>query len=346
MKRVAVLGHFGFGADKANGQTIKTKIVTDEVCRQLGANATDLYDTAGGWHFLLRLPIVIVQLLSYHKNIIFMPAHKGVRVIVPLMVVLNMFFRRKLHYVVIGGWLPQYINNYSILRLTLRKVDCIYVETRHMYEELLLRGYHNILIMPNCKPLDIVAENELQHPIHPPFRLCTFSRVMKEKGIEDAILAIKKCNEISGRVVYTLDIYGMIEKKQTQWFNELMKEQPKTIKYAGIVPFNHSTQVLRSYFALLFPTHFKTEGFAGTLVDAMSAGVPPIASDCTSNIELINQGHTGWLYNMGAVDQLTHFLIECADTPAIINDMRVQCVRRAADFLPEQVCTTLITELI
>ena len=40
-----------------------------------------------------------------------------------------------------------------------------------------------------------------------PLPLCTFSRVMKEKGIEDAVYAVRTVNEHFGRTVYTLDIY-------------------------------------------------------------------------------------------------------------------------------------------
>lgn len=32
MKKVSVVGHFGFGHDFFDGQTVKTKILTDELC--------------------------------------------------------------------------------------------------------------------------------------------------------------------------------------------------------------------------------------------------------------------------------------------------------------------------
>lgn len=36
MKKICVLGHFGFGYEFIDGQTIKTKILTDELCRYYG----------------------------------------------------------------------------------------------------------------------------------------------------------------------------------------------------------------------------------------------------------------------------------------------------------------------
>ena len=35
MKKVCVIGHFGFGENLLNGQTIKTKIVTKELINSL-----------------------------------------------------------------------------------------------------------------------------------------------------------------------------------------------------------------------------------------------------------------------------------------------------------------------
>ena len=44
---------------------------------------------------------------------------------------------------------------------------------------------------------------------------------MKEKGIEDAILAVRKCNETLERKAFRLDIYGLVQ--QEQWFEQLIR---------------------------------------------------------------------------------------------------------------------------
>jgi len=64
--------------------------------------------------------------------------------------------------------------------------DCINV--RKAYEF----GLKNVLVMPNFRQLRIVDINELQDTHALPYKLCTFSRVLKEKGIEDAINASYK----------------------------------------------------------------------------------------------------------------------------------------------------------
>ncbi len=346
MKKVAILGHFAFGKDKANGQTIKTKIVGAALRNEIGEEQVAFFDTMGGWKFLVQMPFVMLRMLRKHLNVIIMPAYKGVHLIAPLIVLLNIPFRRKLHYVVIGGWLPEYVRKYPILRLAVRKIDLIYVETQHMIDQLNDEGYKNLRLMPNFKNIKIKEEKDLRPIDTPPFHLCTFSRVMAEKGIEDAILAVRRCNEALGRRVFLLDIYGLIQEGQEQWFEQLMNQQPEEIKYCGIVPFDKSTEVLGNYYALIFPTRFRTEGFPGTLIDAMSAGVPPIASDCPSCKELIADGQTGFLFPMEDIDQLTNRLMQCASNPALLNDMRPMCLKKAREYIPENIIKTLSSEII
>ena len=344
MKKVAILGHFAIGTDKANGQTIKTKIVGATLRQEIGEEHVDYFDTMGGWAFLLKMPFIMISMLQNHANIIIMPAYKGVHVIAPFIVLLNLLFHRKLHYVVIGGWLPEYVVKYPILRLAVRRIHAVYVETQYMFDALAHEGFKNVRLMPNFKPITIKSEKDIyNHSM--PLSLCTFSRVMKEKGIEDAILAVKKCNEALGHIVFRLDIYGLIQKGQEQWFEQLMSCQPTEIAYRGIAPFDKSSEILGNYFALLFPTHFWTEGFPGTLIDAMSAGVPPIASDCPSCRELIDDSITGVLFPMNNVEQLTEQLIKCAQNPDFINAMRPACLRKASKFLPEEIIKTLTSEL-
>ena len=123
MKKVSFLGHFAFGVDKANGQTIKTKILGEELKRQVGEDQVDFYDTMGKWLFVLKMPFILLHMLRNYQNVVVQPAYKGVRLIVPCLVLLNLFFHRKLHYIVLGGWLPSFVGKYPILRWSLKRLD-------------------------------------------------------------------------------------------------------------------------------------------------------------------------------------------------------------------------------
>lgn len=194
-------------------------------------------------------------------------------------------------------------------------------------------GFENIIVMPNCKKLHILKEEELVYPQCEPYKLCTFSRVMKEKGIEDAVNAVKAVNEDFGRTVYTLDIYGQVDEKQTEWFENLQQDFPEYIKYGGLVPFDKSVEVLKYYFALLFPTRFYTEGIPGTIIDAYSAGLPVIASEWASHADVLSCGDS-ITYKFADREELYQKLKYCFEHIDTINTCRKECLKSAEKFTP------------
>lgn len=343
--RVAVIGHFAFGKECFDGQTVKTKIITNELSKQLGRDEVIKIDTAGGKSTLLKAPFQSWKSLKKTQNVIIFPAHNGVRVYVPLLSFFRKFFKnRKLHYVVIGGWLPEFLKTRKSLAKKLKRFDEIYVETNTMKRALEEQGFTNIVVMPNCKDLKILKPEELVYPTGEPYKLCTFSRVMKEKGIEDAVNAVKVINEEAGRIVYTLDIYGQIDSGQAQWFENLQTTFPDYINYRGIVDYDKSVEVLKNYFALLFPTRFYTEGIPGTIIDAYAAGIPVIASKWESYSDIIND-RTGIGYDFDSENGLTENLLQAANITTIIFDKKTQCLTEAESYKPENIVRILIERI-
>ena len=164
-----------------------------------------------------------------------------------------------MHYIVIGGWLPNYLKDKPKLRNWVSKFNFVYVETHVMLNALVKQGLKNAKHLPNFKRLKVLDESELIYQYNEPYKLCTFSRVMKEKGIEDAINAVTSINNEKKRVVFTLDIYGQIDDNYKERFDELKSAFPDYIKYKGVVDFDKSVDVLKEYMALLFPHIMKVK---------------------------------------------------------------------------------------
>lgn len=341
MSRVAVIGHFGIGLNLANGQTIKTKIVTEEVERYCNEKAV-LVDAHGGVKAIVPVIFGCIKALKSCDNIILMLTENGLKVSVPVLSFFNKLFHKRLHYVVVGGWLPEFLNQQLGLIKKLKSFHMIYVETNNMRMHLEKMGFKNVVVMPNCKRLEIVSEPEI---CEKPYKLCTFSRVMREKGIEDAVNAVISANDALGETAYQLDIYGQVDSNQTEWFDKLQESFPAYIKYCGLVKFDQSTKVLKQYFALLFPTYYEGEGFAGTAIDAFSAGVPVLASDWKYNNEVIVDGINGGLFEPHNVEEIKKCLIEMARNPETWQMMRNRCIADAHKYEPDNVMKTLFNEL-
>lgn len=341
MKKVAVIGHFGIGMDLANGQTIKTKIVTEEVEKYCNEKAV-LIDAHGGVKAVFPVIFGAIHSLCTCQNIILMLTENGLKVSVPVLSVFNKIFRRRLHYVVVGGWLPGFLQKQLGLSKKLKRFYMIYVETYNMKTALEQMGFSNVVVMHNCKRLHIISVPE---KCQKPYKLCTFSRVMKEKGIEDAVKAVISANEIIGEDFYSLDIYGQIDSKQIEWFECFQKTFPSYINYQGTVKFDQSTQVLKDYFALLFPTYYEGEGFAGTALDAFSAGVPVLASDWKYNSEIIKDGINGALFEAHNVDTLCDKLVEISKDPDKWKQMGDRCIEEANMYKPDNVLKVLFKNI-
>lgn len=345
MKKACVIGHFGFGHELLNGQTIKTKILTRELENQMPDQIMKM-DTHGGIKSLVKAPFHIYKALINSSNVIMLPASNGVQVYGPLLALLKPLFPgRKIHYAVIGGWLASFLESRKGLASCLKKFDHIYVETSPMKKALEKMGFRNIVLMPNCKELTILKSDNLVMQHSEPYKLCTFSRVMKEKGIEDAVNAVRAVNEKLGRTVYSLDIYGQVDSAQTEWFEELKHNFPEYVQYGGLVPFDQSVEVLKEYFALLFPTRFYTEGIPGTVIDAYAAGVPVISARWESFEDIIDDGTTGMGYTFDCVEELSSLLEKVASSGNRLDSMRVNCLKKAVEYLPKVALRVMVERL-
>lgn len=341
MKKIGILGHFGLGHNLANGQTVKTKNIYQALCNVYGINNISIFDTHGGLIFLTKMPFMLIKILVTCKSVVIMPAHKGICIITPLLLLFNIVFKRRIQYIVIGGWLPKMVSNKKWLLNLIKYYDNIYVETERIKKELEFLGLSNVAVMPNFKCLNIIKE--AKEYTDSPLRICTFSRVNKEKGIEEAINAVKCINKQFGKTIFSLDIYGQIEEEK--WFNKIIAEQPDYITYKGCVAQDKSTTILNKYFALLFPTYYKGECFAGTIIDAYSAGIPVFASDWHDNSFLIENMKTGLIFKARSTNSIKQALTYALQHIDKINNMRRNCIKEAVKYQPQNAIKILTTNI-
>lgn len=343
--KISIIGAFGEGLNLLNGQTIKTKIIAGELMRLYGEEEVCCIDTYGKLHNITSLFKIFFQ-FAHSQNIMMLPAHNALKILAPWLSFCNKFYHRRLHYVVIGGWLDSYLNNHPSTEKSLRKFNSIYVETQTMLNALQKRGFKNVSVLPNCKDLKILNDYELFYSTKEPFRMVTFSRVMKQKGIEVVAHIISEINNELGRRVFELDIYGQIEPNEKKWFEDFvnrykLSEECSAIKYKGCVPFDRSIEILSQYFALLFPTRFYTEGIPGTIIDAYAAGLPVISARWESFADVIDDNVTGIGFDFENWEELKNILFSIASNPDIINSKKIACLKRAYDFLPSKVISKI-----
>jgi glycosyltransferase involved in cell wall biosynthesis len=96
---------------------------------------------------------------------------------------------------------------------------------------------------------------------------------------------------------------------------------------------------------MLFPTYYDGEGFAGTILDAESAGVPIIASDWKYNPEIVIDDEIGYIVPAHDINALMERLIYICDNIPQWNEKKYKCLIDAKKYNPSIVIKTLISRL-
>lgn len=333
--KVSIIGYLAKQKPLFDGQTVKTKQLASVLHDQLSNDKIGELDMQGMRQSPLSFFWKFFTLCRTSENVVILPAH-GALLLFPLLCVLFRAKGTRLVYDVIGGWLSGYIEKYSYLKPILKRFDQIWVETTVMKKALEEKGFNNLTIVPNFKNLSILKEDELNMNISSPIRLCIFSRIMEMKGIDDAVKSvIETTNKDSN--YFSLDIYGQIDPSYTEHFSELQEHFPENIRYCGCVDATKSTEVLREYDALLFPTKFPTEGLPGTLIDAYSAGLPVISAKWNSFSDFVEDGKTGIGYTQCDYDELVGTLRKIQENPSLLTNMKKDCLKKAKEYSAETV---------
>ncbi len=345
MKKIVIIGFFARNTRHNGGQEHKTRALSQALQNARGREAVTEVDTLGWPQHPLGLLVRLLRSSWKSDALIMLPAKKGLLVFAPLLQSLKKLGGKKIYYDVIGGWLPEYLENKKLLTHILRCFDGIWVETSVMARQLEKQGFTNVSIVPNFKQIVPLRKEQLDTSVTFPLKLCTFSRVVPEKGIEDAAAAVTAVNEALGYCAYTLDIYGRIEDHYQNTFTEMQAAFPEYIRYRGCAAPEESVTVLKDYFALLFPTRCFTEGVPGTVVDAYAAGVPVIASRWSGFADVIEEGETGLGFPFGCQPEFRQLLLELGTDPSRLIRMKENCLKKASQYSAQQITERLLQEM-
>lgn len=335
MYKISICGHFGGENQCYDGQTVKTQNIYEALKAYYGETEINKLDTYQWKKRPIFFLVRCIEAMKHSKNIIILPANNGVKVFVPLFTFLKKFFDTKIFYIVIGGWLPELLKEKKSLKKKILKLDRIFVETNNMKEKLEKQNIHNIDILVNFKNINIINEKDIKLELKVPYKLCTFSRIIKEKGIEDAIRVVDRLNENGNNIKYNLDIYGEINPSYKAEFEKILTNTKDYIKYNGTVASKESTKIIKNYDLLLFPTYYEGEGMAGTIIDAMFSGVPVIASNWKYNKEVIKNEYNGILYPVKNNDLFSEAIESVINNKNIFLEMKRNCINEAKKYTPE-----------
>jgi glycosyltransferase involved in cell wall biosynthesis len=137
----------------------------------------------------------------------------------------------------------------------------------------------------------------------------TIARLVEQKGLFDLI----QCAESLGDR-YQFDVIGKGERRR-----ELERSAPSNVTFLGTVEDHELPERLASYDIYFQPS--KHEGLCMTVIEAMSCGLPVVASTVGGIPESVVPGTTGYLCDPGDIDCFSTHLKELGSDPELRRDM-------------------------
>lgn len=319
LNNTVVIGQLHFKKNDMIGAVVKTRNIYYGLLEKYGENLISYVDIWGGKK---RIPIVFADIfkafLKCENVILVTSAVKGPFVF--YIRLLQKIFRRRVIYVPIGVRISGRIANDSKARKRLSFCSAILPESKLNCRELQSMGFPEVCLFRNFKSVKkLGCSYKSLHRNMKVFSFCTFSRVTKDKGITDAIIAISKVQELVPNIRFELHIYGGIDPEYKEEF-ELLLSDNSFVTYEGSVNSEEAVSTLQKHDVLLFPTRFPDEGIPGTIIDAFASGIPIISSKWLYFDELFEDHKTALGYDFLNVDSLVDTIIYATkNTEELVN---------------------------
>ena len=342
MKKIAIIGHFGGKNLFFDGQTVKTLTLYKEL-KATGLYDIKIIDTYYNKENKFKLLFDTLKNVILCKDIIVLLSHNGMKTYFPLLYFFAKVFKKNVYHDIIGGNLPELISKHKNWLKYLNSFKVNWIELHSVKEKLDDLGLKNVEVLPNFKEIKAIPKSEITVSEDGVLRVCTFSRVMKEKGIEDAIEAVKEINNSGKKCV--LSIFGQVDPGYKQRFEKLSKDFPEYIKYGGVIDFNKSVETLSKFDLLLFPSYWSGEGFPGTFLDAFASGLPIVAKSNPTSEELISDDITGFIYNGNSKECIKSIMMSLYSNPEKLYTMKNACIQEYYKYEPEVIMKSVLDML-
>lgn len=328
-----------------NGQAIKTRNYLEMLRKKYGDENVAVLDTNYFRKHLSANYKTVFELCRKSDVIIIMPTRNGLKLLLPILRLLKKRYHFKILYPVIGGWLPDVVDEVGFLRDYLHCVDAIYLETDSLTNEMRKRGFSTAKTVANFS----LRLGDIQQWKYLDKRtLCrcfTFSRVTRTKGINEAIEAIYILNNKHSKMHYTLDIYGPLDEAYKEEFSQKLRENSESVRYGGVLMGNSILPVLSNHELMLFPTYYDGEGMPGAVIESFMAGIPVIASDWHNNSEVVKNAYTGVIYQLGDISKLIAAIQSVTEQDGELNRMHDNCMKESKKYQPKTIMQTVFDDI-
>jgi glycosyltransferase involved in cell wall biosynthesis len=176
---------------------------------------------------------------------------------------------------------------------------------------------------PSSKPMKSLEKR------HQASKFCFFGKICKAKGV-DLLFEVSK--DLPNSV--SIDIYGEYNHADCDIdIGKLLNNQYR-IFYRGTVEPERLVDIMKEYDGLLLPTSWRTEGYPGVVLEALSVGMPIITTNWNALPEIIDST-CGILINVNSSEELKRAILTMHNECERWKRMRKGALARAKEFDPQ-----------
>lgn len=199
--------------------------------------------------------------------------------IAPLVVLISKLFKRKISLRKFAGSFDTLYENYPrifkiLINYILKNSNSVFFETKYLVDRFKIFN-KNTFWFPNVREKTSITVDDIYRK-----KFIFIGQICEEKGIGE-ILEVSNLLDDS----YIIDLYGYVMDD----FKDVDLSNYK-VNYNGLLKHSEVLNTLSKYDVLLLPSY--REGYPGVVIEAMSVGLPIIASNLQGIAEMTNDEMT------------------------------------------------------
>lgn len=335
-KKILVFGNFVYDTDfnkLLGGQSIKTRNIFELLKINENENNQIIYfDT----HVLRKNKLSIftfIKSLLSSNVLVYLPGQKNLKYLFPILYYICSFKKIRILYIVVGGWLNEFLEKNKFHNLLLKKISGIFTESSNLKCELHKKqGLENVFVLPNFRIHSFIPQIK---KVRTNFKIVFFARISIEKGIDVVFrLAENIQNKTNTLSDIEISFYGSIDPLDNSYFNEKIKIH-KNVSYGGIINPKNAYETISQYDILILPTRYPGEGFPGTIIDSYISGIPVVVSNWKYLPEFVEHGKTGFIFNLDNEQSLYDYVYEIYNNRDLLYKMKIAALNKSKEYSAE-----------
>lgn len=347
MKKVIIVGYIRQGRPPVDGETTKNQFIIKELEKYCKVYPLDFYEKKKHpWIYLQALWTFVAH---PDASVILSTTAKNVYSILKLFKVLGV--KRNFIHWIIGGCFDQLVKDGVYDPKVLNYLSFNLAQCHSMVDVLKECGVNNAKFVQNFKDIpyypDIKSKVQGLKSKDGTMRFVFLSRIMKMKGVNYILDAVKQLNAEGYKDRFIVDLYGKMDPSYKDEFDS-ESHGLDNVCYHGLLNLrsNEGYDTLSSYHAMLFPTYHPSEGIAGVIIDAYIAGVPVIASDWAHNSDSVKDGETGILIPTHNLHALVQSMKDAIEGKIDLATLSIKAQKAAHGYEAENIITQKYLEEI